>query len=258
MSNDAPRVLVVDIETSPNLAYVWGLFKQNIALSQLQQAGQVISFAAKWHGEKKIEFHSDFDFSTGALTGHAAMIERAYALVNEADLIVHWNGNSFDMPHLNREFLLAGLTPPSPYKNVDLYLTARKQFRFVSNKLDNVAQELGVGRKASHDGFGLWLRCMSGDRSAWVTMRRYNRQDVALTDELYDRLKGWVPAHPHWGLYSDNPEANVCGRCGGRLVRQGFAYTSVGKFQRFKCAGECGSWSRAKTRTAGVDARPAQ
>lgn len=252
---DQPKTLVIDIETSPNLAYVWRLFKENVSLAQLRETGQVISFAAKWHGSQRIEFASDFDFSTGELTEHESMVRRAWELMDEADMIITYNGVSFDIPHLNREFVLLGLTPPSPHKNLDLLTTARKRFRFVSNKLDHVAQQLGVGSKVKHSGFDLWTQCLKGDPTAWRMMRRYNKGDVAITEKVYDRFRPWINQHPHMGLYSDDPTANVCGRCNGTLTKQGTARTTVGMFQQYKCKA-CGSWSRGKKSLDGVDARP--
>lgn len=244
------RILVLDIETSPNLAYVWGLFKQDVSLSQIHSTGQVISFAARWHGSKQIEFWSDHH------NGHAEMLGRAWKLLDEADIVVHWNGTSFDIPHLNREFALAGMAPPSPFKQVDLCLIVRKQFRFVSNKLDHIAHQLGVGGKLGHAGFGLWLACLAGDDKAWSTMRRYNRRDVEITDKVYEQLKPWIPSHPHVGLYELDPETNRCGRCGSEdLGWRGFAVTSLSKFRRYQCKG-CGGWGRAKIKETGVDARP--
>jgi len=253
----SPRILVIDIETSPNLAYVWRLFKENVSLSQLRETGQVISFAAKWHGEKRIEFHSDFDFSTNEFGGHEAMVRRAWELMDEADMIVHYNGTTFDIPHLNREFILLGLTPPSPHKNIDLLTTARKRFRFTSNKLDHVAQQLGIGAKVKHIGFDLWRLCMAGDPAAWRLMRKYNRGDVVITDALYEKFLPWIGSHPHYAMFVETKTGfeNVCGRCGGRLTRQGRAYTAVGVFQRYQCV-KCKSWSRGKHRLMGVDARP--
>lgn len=251
----AARVLVLDIETSPNLAYVWRLWQENVGLSQLIEAGQVIAFAAKWHGEREVEFHADYNFDTGRLTGHKAMVRAAHRLVNEADAIVHYNGTSFDMPHLNREFLLAGLTPPAPHKDIDLYLTARKRFRFASNKLDHVARELGVGAKVSHAGFELWRRCMESDAAAWRTMRRYNIGDVKLTEKVYDRMLPWITSHPHLGLLADTPDPTKCGRCGGELVRNGSAYTAQGRRQRFVCR-DCGGYSTSTRREAGVSIKP--
>ena len=95
-----------------------------------------------------------------------------------------------------------------------------------------------------------------GDRAAWLLMRKYNKGDVDITDKVYTRFLPWIGSHPHVGLYAVDPELNRCGRCGGKVTRQGYAYTGVGKFQRYKCIGDCGSWSRGKNRVAGVDIRP--
>lgn len=253
------RILVLDIETSPNLAYVWGLFNQNIALNQIAETGEVLSVAAKWrHDQKRVQFHSvyDFDQECVAYSAKCAMVRNTWDLLDEADIVVHYNGFAFDIPHLNREFAQAGLKPPSPYKQVDLLQVARRQFRFASNKLDHVSRELGVGGKVQTGGFDLWLACMAGDRKAWERMRRYNVNDVRITDKVYERMLPWISNHPHVGLYADDPEVNVCGRCGGRLQRRGYATTALGRFQKFWCR-DCGGWSRSAKRLTGVDARPA-
>src|SRR5690606_13551645 len=103
------KILTLDIETRPNLAYIWGLWDQNAGLNQVAEFGSVISFAAKWHGKKPVEFRSDFH------DGHTAMVQRAWELIDEADVVVGYNSKSFDMKHLKREFVLAGMTPPSPH-----------------------------------------------------------------------------------------------------------------------------------------------
>jgi len=79
------------------------------------------------------------------------MIQAAHDLLSEADAVIHYNGNSFDMPWLHTEFLLAGMPPPEPYKNIDLLLAVRKRFRFVSNKLDYVTQAVGLEGKVHHE-----------------------------------------------------------------------------------------------------------
>ncbi|MDA8440548.1 MAG: hypothetical protein M0Z51_17040, partial [Propionibacterium sp.] len=54
-----PRVLTFDIETRPINAYVWGLWDQNVGLTQIVDPGGVMCFAAKWYGEKGVLFYSD-------------------------------------------------------------------------------------------------------------------------------------------------------------------------------------------------------
>jgi hypothetical protein len=243
-----PRMLTIDLELSPNLADVWSIWNVNVSLSQLRQSARVISFAAKWHDEKQIVFKSEYH------DGYSNMIQAAWDLLDEADVLIHFNGNSFDVPHLRREFLMAGLLPPAPFENVDLLRVVKKQFRFPSNKLDYVSDQILGRRKAKHEGHELWVKCMAGDERAWARMRRYNIQDVRLTEQLYDALLPWIPGHPHVGLYRD-PSVNSCSNCGSdNLKARGYAYTKVSAYPRFRCE-DCGKWNRGARREAGVDAR---
>src|SRR6185312_9194312 len=114
--------------------------------------------------------------------GHKRMIRRAWKLLNEADAVVHYNGKRFDVPRLQREFLKLDMAPPAPFAQIDLLATARRKFSFDSNKLERVADELGIGRKEEHEGFRLWIKCLDGDVNAWERMRRYNVKDVKLTE----------------------------------------------------------------------------
>lgn len=250
MSTTSPRILTLDLESSPNIAHVWGLFKQSVSLNQLMESTRVISFAAKWYGKKEVLFYSEHH------DGHEEMIRIAWTLIDQADVVVHFNGKTFDMPHLRREFLKLGLTPPSPVQEIDLLTVAKGRFRFTSNKLDYVSQYVGLEGKVSHQGHTLWVKCMAGDDKAWSEMRKYNKYDVVLTEQLYDILRPWITGHPHMGLFSG--ELHSCQRCGGsELTKQGFAYTLLGKFQQYRCAG-CGSWSRGKTNLQMQDERGIQ
>ena len=148
------KVLFLDIETAPNKVYCWGLWNQNISINQIVEPGYTICFAAKWENSKKIHFHSM------QKNGIKRMVKEAHKLLEEADAVVHYNGKKFDIPTLNREFLLAELQPPSGYSEVDLYSAVKKKFRFASNKLDYVSSELGIGNKVQHKGMGLWTDCM--------------------------------------------------------------------------------------------------
>ncbi len=243
-----PRILTIDIENRPNLAYVWGLFDQTVGLTQLVESAETISFAAKWYGEKQVMFYSTFH------DGKQAMLQAAHDLLSEADIVVGYNSKGFDVKHLNREFILAGMEPPAPYAQVDLLLIARKQFKFTSNKLDYVAQALGLGGKTSHSGFQLWIDCMAGDKKAWDLMRKYNKQDVVITEKLYDKLLPWIHPHPNVNIYADMLEDN-CPNCGSDDLRaEGKAYTALGIYQRYQCR-PCGKWSRGKHKLGGLDVR---
>lgn len=242
------KTLVLDIETSPNLGYVWGLWDQNIGLNQLVNETEVLCWAAKWLDSPEVMFSAVWQ-----KPGRAGMVKRMYDLLDEADTVVHYNGKSFDVPHLNTEFTKVGRTPPAPFRQVDLLLAVRKQFKFPSNKLAYVAPALGLSGKAETGGFELWRGVMGGDRQAQSTMRSYNEQDVLVTEELYHKVLPWIPGHPNHNLYG----GRGCPFCGlNNLVRRGFYYTQASKFIKYRCT-DCGAYSRNKSREHGVEIQEA-
>lgn len=240
------RVLFIDIETAPNLGWVWSLWKQNVAVSQIKESDEMLCFAAQWYGtndddEAVMFFHGRTD--------RLQMIEAAWKLVDEADVVVHFYGSEFDVPWLYREFLLNGFPPPSPFKQIDLKKVCSKKFRFPSNKLQYISTALGLPGKEDHEGFDLWRLCMEGDDDAWARMESYNRQDVVLLEEVYEILLPWIPNHPHRWLYDGH---SGCPNCGGATFQDsGFAYTKLSKFKQFRCD-QCGSYFRDAKRLEGV------
>lgn len=179
------RTLILDIETSPNLADVWGLWDQNIGLPQLRESGHLMCFAAKWYGERQVQFYSDHEHGT------EGMLQAAWDLINEADAIVHFNGRAFDMKWFRTEFVRQGWTRTLGYHEIDLCAIVKREFKFPSNKLQYVAGELLGEGKETTGGHQLWVDCMAGDEKAWARMKRYNVGDVKLTERLYDRLRPW-------------------------------------------------------------------
>lgn len=225
---------MLDIETAPHLAAVWGLYDQNVATNQIIKPGYTLCWAAKWHGEKEIHFDS-------ILSGHRKMVRGIHKLMNEADAICHYNGTKFDIPTLNKEFLLLGMNPPAPSAQVDLLRVARSRFRLASNKLDYVAGALGLGHKEKHKGFDLWLECMAKDPTAWQTMESYNKQDVVLLEKVYTRLLPWIKNHPNRSVYEG---AACCPNCGSEKAQaRGFAIARTVRYHRFQCQ-DCGTWFR--------------
>ena len=229
------KILLLDIETSPNLAHVWGIWQQNVGINQLLESSKTLCFAAKWLGDDKIYFSSSYK------TSHKKMLKEIHNLIDEADAVIHYNGTKFDMPTLNKEFLLANMTPPSPVKQIDLLQVAKKQFRFVSNKLDYVSQQLGLGKKTAHMGHELWVRCMNKDPEAWALMEEYNINDVILLERVYNKFIPWIKHHLNLNNFSDEI---VCPNCGkNHYQKRGFSYTTTSIFQRYACK-ECGNWFR--------------
>lgn len=236
------KKLIIDIETAPNSGYFWGLFKQNISINHLLETSRVLCFAAKWHDTKGApEFWSEHEH------GAVDMLNRAWELLDEADAVVTFNGERFDLPVLNKEFIQSGMLPPMPYKSIDLYKVSKRRFRFTSHKLDHIAAELGCTPKVKHEGFDLWVKCMNEDPKAWKTMKRYNIGDVKILAEVYDRMLPWIDRHPNAALYTeDRPESPTCTNCGSHdVVRKGVQVNATQKYQRYRC-NNCGTPLRGR------------
>lgn len=213
---------------------MWKTFKEYISLSQLIETSKILCWSAKWAGTDQVMFDSV------QISPHESMLSRIHMLLDEADAVVHYNGLRFDIPVLNKEFLLANFGPPAPYKNIDLYRTVKNVFKFTSNKLDHVVQQLDLGKKVE-TSFDLWIKCMEGDKDAWKHMEEYNKQDILLLEKLYYKMLPWIPNHPNYTLYT-NSEEILCPTCGSTHYHcRGYAYTAIGKYQRYQCLA-CGKW----------------
>lgn len=240
-----------DIEMAPATVHSWGLFNQTHSLNQIVEQPYMLSFAWRWYGSKKVLFRSVHH------DGKEKMIADLHALFDEADALGSWNGRGFDTKHAQREFLQAGLAPPSPIKEIDLMVVVKSKFRFLSNKLDNVAQQLGIGAKKSTGGHELWVACMAGNEAAWRKMRNYNIQDVDLLYDIYERLLPWIANHPNVALYADIDKG--CPNCGStHIQRRGKEVTAAGTYSRYQCQAEgCGKWFRGAKRLSSTAERPA-
>lgn len=229
------KILLLDIETAPNVVYTWGLFKQNISTKHIVASGYVLCWAAKWLDDPKVLFDSV------KKSEPALMLGRIHKLLDMADVVITYNGTNFDLPTLNKEFVKHGFKPPAPYKQVDLYQVVKRVFRFESNKLDYVTKTLGQDGKVEHEGFQLWIDCMARKADAWKRMEEYNRGDVTELERLYKTLLPWIDRHPNRQAFEGH---QCCPNCGSEKYQQrGWAITTTLKYRRYQCS-ECRAWFR--------------
>lgn len=236
------KILVFDIETAPNLAYVWGKYEQNVI--DYEKEWYMLSFAYKWLGEKTVHVKSlpDYKLYAKDKTNDKALVVELHKLFNEADVIIAHNGDQFDIKKSNARFLVHGLQAPSSYKTIDTKKVAKRYFNFNSNKLDDLGNILGLGRKVDTGGFELWLGCMSGDMKSWAKMCKYNKQDVVLLEAVYLKMRGWITGHPNLNVTEGT--AHNCPNCHSeRLHARGYMVTRVNRYQRYQCQ-DCGAWSK--------------
>lgn len=237
------KILFIDIETSPLITYTWGLHDQNIGLNQITKDWEILSYAAKYRGEKEVYYRDQRDNKT--IKNDKKLLKEIWKLLDNSDIVVTQNGISFDHKRINAKFIEAGMKPPSSYKTVDTLKIARKYFGFTSNKLEYMTKMLCTQfKKSSHKkfpGMKLWDECMKGNPEAWREMESYNKMDILSLEELFEKLSPWDNSY-NPNLYT-NHELNMC-KCGSiQFKRNGYHFTSTGKYQRYKCL-KCGSETR--------------
>lgn len=225
------KILILDIETKPAQAYVWRAYgEQNIGVEQIIDAGGIICVGAKWLGERETFLFSEWEH------GYNEMLLNVHDMLSEADAVITYNGEKFDLPKLNGAFLLQGFDPVPPLTSIDVVKSVRKLGYFV-NRLAFIGPFLGVGAKIKHEGFDLWVKVMDGNVPAQRRMARYCKQDVKLLEKLYMKVRPFIKNHPHLGK-----EARECGACRSNHVQsRGYRRTKYFKIQRLQCQ-NCGSW----------------
>lgn len=242
--HSAPKILLLDIETSPVRAYVWRLWKQNIYLDQIISDWFMLTWAAKWL--------LDEDTMSMRLSQEEVLkeddnriVSGLWHILNEADIVIAHNGEQFDVPKIKSRFLVHGLPPTTFYQQIDTKKVAKREFGFSSNKLEGLARTFGIEGKNDTD-FTLWSACMEGNEEALQYMELYNKQDVKVLEEVYLIMRPYIKGHPNYNLFVDSDKP-VCPHCGhDDLVFAGYYYfTPTGKYKNYRCT-RCGALARER------------
>ena len=233
-----PKVLFIDIETAPLEVYSWGIWNQNIGLPQIINESSILSIAWKWLGSGSINCvtASPNDPRRDIKLAHIAA-----SLIEESDIAVGHNIDKFDLPMLKGRIIVNGISPPSSPRTIDTLKIARKHFRFTSNKLEHLAHILKLPTKKlttrQFDGFTLWKECLAGNKAAFKELIKYNKQDVEVLEQCYNKLIKWAPNINFDAYYKTLDNVCTCGST--EWHNNGYAYTAKGKFKRYKCK-KCG------------------
>ena len=239
-----PKILLFDIETAPLRAYVWKLWKTDIHIDQIISDWFCIAWSAKWLYSNEI-MGEVLTSEQIIKEDDKDIISSLWELINKADIVVTHNGNRFDIPRINSRFIIHDLPPTKPYFSIDTCQVAKRQFGFSSNKLDALAEYFNIPHKLETN-FSLWEKCLKGDQESLDYMLKYNKMDVAILEEVYLRLRPWIKNHPNVGNLND--ERCACAYCGSlhvEVIPNQFYYTSVGKYNLYRCE-ECNGISRGR------------
>lgn len=230
------KIILYDLEVSRSVVEGYGN-RWDFRVIKFIRPQQLMCYSYKELGEKYVHFVSRHDFKT-----YHAFVESLQKVLDSADITIAHNGGSFDDKMANRFFVLEGLTPPSPRKTIDTKREAKRWFRFESNKLDDLGDFLGLGRKETVGYADLEDDFMSDKPSKKTIklMRKYNDQDVRLLEAVYLRLRPFMSSHPNLGDVDGID--GVCPKCGSNnLHKRGFNNRRSGSVQRYQCQ-SCFGW----------------
>lgn len=231
------NLVYLDIETTPTLGLAYQ--KYDATILKVKEESYMLSFCFMWDG-KPVKGYSLADFPAFKKDTHNdyELVAMLWQVLDKADIVVAHNGDNFDIKKANSFFMRHGMTPPSPYKSIDTLKIARRNFKFFSNKLDDLGNYLGVGRKIHTEG-SLWERCMDGEMKAFKEMLKYNKQDVLLLEKVYQKLKPWYSNHPHMKPEKGMDSCNVCGS--NNIYKRGVWRLVSGIKPKLQCQ-NCGHW----------------
>lgn len=252
---ESPKILLLDIETLPIEAKVWGTWKQNIYPDQIKKDWSIVCWSAKWlFGDKAFGVHVTPEEARERKEG--SILEPIWDIMDQANVIITHNGNEFDIKKLNTKFLVAGFPKPSYSKSIDTLEIAKKNFSFTYNKMGWINQILGIGTKME-TSFEWWDEASEGNKKYLDLMLEYNKQDVDILEELYLKLRPWMTGHPNMGVYSGQ-DFPVCPTCGSHDLHWNKVYaTPLGLYRAFRCQ-DCGSIGRSTKKQYKFNAAVAQ
>lgn len=179
-----PRRLFLDIETSPNIVTSWGIGRMiTLSPENIIKERQVICVCWKWEGNLEVQ---ELHWNKG---NDKTLIKDFAKIINSADEIVGHNSDSFDLKWLKGRALLHNVYIKNNYKTIDTLKLSRKHFKLNSNKLDYIAQYLGLGKKIP-TGYDLWKDIIfKNDPVALEKMITYCKNDVILLEKIFNKIR---------------------------------------------------------------------
>ena len=186
-----PNVLYADIEIGFNICYSWQIGnKIRLSPDNILEERKIICISYSWGGEKEVK----------TLIAHKGdeykMLQEFAKLAEKADIIVGHNLDEFDIKHIRTRCIYLGIPFPTKINTIDTLKLARRNFRFNSNKLDYLAQFLGVGEKEDTGGIELWKQIvLYNNKEALKKMVLYCENDVVILKKVHKKLQEFVPTH---------------------------------------------------------------
>lgn len=228
--------LFFDIETSPNIVYSWRIgYNLNITPDNIIDERKIICISYKWENAEKIH-----RLTWDKNQCDREMLEQFMKVANQADELVAHNGDRFDIKWIRTRCIYHRVPMFPNYRTLDTLKKAKSGFNFNSNKLDYIAQFLGVGAKVKHSGFDMWKSVMSGDKDALEEMGKYCDGDIVVLEDVFLTMQNYIKPNVHAGVLNSNLKYS-CPSCSSEnptLLKNNV--TALGTIKRLMECDDCG------------------
>lgn len=259
-----PKILYFDLECSLMQAYTFNIWNTNIAGSRINKHSHLLSNSWAFDDEEVQGIRLTPE-QVKAGDDLLVVIDMIKA-IEQADVLVSYNGISFDKRVLNTRALYHNLPPIRWGKHFDVMREIKKNFKFPSNSMDNVSAYLGIEGKNTSNHQKLWERCFEWwnheeCEEALKQMLVYGKQDIVVLRNLHKRIMGWDKSGVNIGLITkeingvntkDNHEL-LCSHCGSKdvdkLTPKG--YTTTTSYSVYRC-GNSSCRGLSKSNAAGT------
>lgn len=203
------RRLFFDIETSPNIGLFWEAgYKKNIDVSNIIQERAIICICYKWEEEKEV-----YSLNWDAKQNDKTMLQKFILVANQANELVGHNGDKFDLAWIRTRCLFHHIEMFPKYTTIDTLKVARSKFRFNSNRLNYIADFLGIGQKIKTE-YSLWKDILlKRDKVAMEKMIKYCKKDVTLLEQVFKALNNHIESKTHYGVIFGQDKGS-CPECG--------------------------------------------
>ena len=216
-----PKRLFYDIETSYNIVKSWRVgYNLSITPEDIIHERAIITIAYKWEEDEEVTV---LTWNKGC---DKDLVKQFVDIMAEADELVGHNVDRFDTKFIMGRALKHGISVLPKYQSTDTLKLAKKHFMLNSNKLDYIAQYLGIGHKTKHRGLEMWDDIiLRNDSKALEEMIEYNVQDVFLTEQVYHKLMEYsLPKVNH--ASKQTGDKHTCPQCGSNHAELHKTYIS--------------------------------
>ena len=246
--NRKQKILVWDIETSLMVFSKFSPFPDYIGYKHVIKEMYIICASWMLLDEKKPHaIHIALDKKRYAKNNSDdyIIVKKLREVLMDVDLLIHHNGDEFDLKKFNARLAFNNLDPLPPIRTLDTKKECKKVFGFTYNKLGYLLKFFGLGHKdlMTEDD---WIDILRGGNIAIRKigkMTTYCKNDVVGLKKVYLRLRKYFKNVSYLWQYF---RPDVCPHCGSKNFQsRGERSTKTQVYKQFFC-NQCRKWFRAR------------